>query len=176
MNRWVGLGLTTLFVVGPAFLQAQAQEPSRSAQATSNQQSSPQTRRAARVEQRAKRRHVSKPVNLRRDAERKGFRKVSSLVNFPDFFPGLGALYVKPDTLPYGPFLAFDRKDRQVSTIFMIPMNDFQERKALDFSKLRQGGDHVTMHFNAGHPGVDIPHYHVVVWHVSKAQEKLVAR
>jgi hypothetical protein len=124
---------------------------------------------------RVPRRHVRKP-NMRRDAERGGFRKVSSLVNFPDFFPGLGILYVKPDSLPYGPFLAFDRKDRLISTIYMIPVNDLEQHKGFDFGKLRQQGDHITMHFNAGHPGVDTPHYHVVVWHVSKAEEKLVAR
>jgi hypothetical protein len=27
-----------------------------------------------------------------------------------------------------------------------------------------------------GHPGVPDPHYHIVLWHVSKAQEQLVAK
>jgi hypothetical protein len=36
--------------------------------------------------------------------------------------------------------------------------------------------DHVSIVFNAGHPGVAEPHYHVVLWHVSKAEEKLVAK
>jgi hypothetical protein len=37
------------------------------------------------------------------------YKKVSSLVQLPNFLPGLGTLYVKPDTLPAGPFLAYDR-------------------------------------------------------------------
>ena len=27
--------------------------------------------------------------------------------------------------------------------------------------------DHVDMYYNAGHPGVAEPHYHVVIWYVS---------
>jgi hypothetical protein len=36
--------------------------------------------------------------------------------------------------------------------------------------------DHVSIVFNAGHPGVAEPHYHIVLWHVTKAEEKLVAK
>src|SRR4029078_9767270 len=36
--------------------------------------------------------------------------------------------------------------------------------------------DHVSLYFNAGHPGVPDPHYHVVLWHVPKAKEALVAK
>ena len=35
--------------------------------------------------------------------------------------------------------------------------------------------DHVDVYFNAGHPGVEKPHAHVVLWHVSKADETRVA-
>jgi hypothetical protein len=27
--------------------------------------------------------------------------------------------------------------------------------------------DHVDMYYNAGHPGVPEPHYHVVLWYIS---------
>jgi hypothetical protein len=27
--------------------------------------------------------------------------------------------------------------------------------------------DHVDIQYNAGHPGIAEPHYHVVVWHVT---------
>jgi hypothetical protein len=36
--------------------------------------------------------------------------------------------------------------------------------------------DHVSLYFNAGHPGVEQPHYHIVLWHVSKADEARVAK
>jgi hypothetical protein len=32
------------------------------------------------------------------------------------------------------------------------------------------------MYYNAGHPGVPEPHYHIVLWYVSPAQEQLVAK
>ena len=53
------------------------------------------------------------------------FRKVSELVKLPDFPPGMGTLYVDPKTLPDGPFLAYDHGGRLVSTIYMVPLKDF---------------------------------------------------
>jgi hypothetical protein len=105
------------------------------------------------------------------------YKKVSTLVKLPDFLPGLGTLYVDPKTLPEGPFLAYDHKGRLVSTIYMIPLKDMQDQKA--FARLAAPGgrvDHVSIYYNAGHPGVPVPHYHIVLWHVSPAQEALVAR
>ncbi|MDE1931475.1 MAG: hypothetical protein KGI43_07925 [Alphaproteobacteria bacterium] len=104
------------------------------------------------------------------------YKKVSTLVKLPDFLPGIGVLYVDPKTLPAGPFLAYDHKGKLVSTIYMIPIKDFEAQKA--FSLAAPGGkvDHVSLYFNAGHPGVEEPHYHIVLWHVTKAQESLVAK
>src|SRR5438128_9675972 len=65
------------------------------------------------------RKRTASHFNYRKIAEAKGYKKVSSLVNFPDFFPGLGVVYVVPDTLPAGPFLSFDRRGRLVATIYM---------------------------------------------------------
>ena len=36
--------------------------------------------------------------------------------------------------------------------------------------------DHVDVYFNAGHPGVEKPHAHVVLWHVPEADESRVAQ
>lgn len=122
------------------------------------------------------RRRTAAHVNQRKAAEAKGYRKVSSLVNFPDFFPGLGALYVKPETLPAGPFLSFDHTDRLVATIYMIPIQDINDYKEFDLSGFSGRSDHVTFYFNPGHPGVAMPHYHFVIWHVSKEGEASVAK
>ena len=105
------------------------------------------------------------------------YKKVSELVKLPDFLPGMGTLYVDPKTLPAGPFLAYDREGRLASTIYMIPVEDLQGQKKFD-NLAATGGrvDHVDMHYNAGHPGVEKPHYHVVLWHVSKADEARVAK
>lgn len=105
------------------------------------------------------------------------FKKVSSLVKLPDFIPNLGQLYVDPDTLPAGPFLAYDRDGKLVSTIYMVPLKSLDAHKK--FEDLASPGgdvDHVDLYFNAGHPGVQDPHYHIVLWHVPKADEARVAK
>lgn len=102
------------------------------------------------------------------------YQKVSALVALPEFLPGLGTLYVQPATLPVGPFLAYDRDDRLVSTIYMIPIADIEAQKKFD--DLAVGTENVVdvdMYYNAGHPGVEEPHYHVVLWHVPESDAKL---
>jgi len=96
------------------------------------------------------------------------YKQVSSLVALPDFIPGLGTLYVDPATLPAGPFLAYDRKGKLVSSVYMIPLKDINDHK--EFKNLKVASkkvDHVDMYFNAGHPGVPEPHYHVILWYIS---------
>lgn len=111
-------------------------------------------------------------------AQRQGFKPVSDLVHFPTFFPGLGIIYVKPDTLPLGPFECFDRNKRLVATVYMVPIKDIDDHKTLEAKAPGFAGkiDHTTLYFNAGHPGVEMPHYHVVLWHVTKDQERRVAQ
>jgi hypothetical protein len=102
------------------------------------------------------------------------YRKVSTLVKLPEFIPGLGALYVRPQTLPAGPFLAYDRDNRLVSTIYMILVSDVTARKT--FEHLMVGDDtvrEVDLYYTPGHPGVEAPHYHVVLWHVQAETAKL---
>jgi hypothetical protein len=96
------------------------------------------------------------------------YKMVSSLVPLPDFVPGLGTLYVDPATLPAGPFLAYDHEGKLVSSIYMIPLKDMNSQKAFTGLKAaRERVDHVDIVYNAGHPGVAEPHYHVIVWYVS---------
>jgi hypothetical protein len=105
------------------------------------------------------------------------FQKVSKLVKLPDFVPGLGDLYVDPKTLPAGPFLAYDHDGKIVSTIYMIPIADLEAKKTFNDLPAPGGAvDHVDVYFNAGHPGVEVPHAHVVLWHVPAADEARVAK
>ena len=113
--------------------------------------------------------------NQRETAESKGYKRLSDLVNFPKFFPGLGIIYVKPDNAPAGPYLCFDRKDRLVATVYMIPVKDIDDHKTVDAAGVTGPVDHVSFYFNPGHPGMDMPHYHFVIWHVSKKDEARVA-
>ena len=99
------------------------------------------------------------------------YKKVSTLVALPDFVPGLGVLYVDPGTLPAGPFLAYDKQGNLVSSVYMIPVKDITAHKAFDnLGAAKEKVDHVDMYYNAGHPGVAEPHYHVVVWYVPAQQ------
>lgn len=105
------------------------------------------------------------------------YKKVSTLVALPDFVPGLGTLYVDPATLPAGPFLAYDHQGGLVSSIYMIPLKDMNAQKP--FSGLaiaRELADHVDIVFNAGHPGVAEPHYHVIVWYIPAQRAAQLAR
>jgi len=102
------------------------------------------------------------------------YQKVSDLVPLPSFIPGMGELFVQPKTLPAGPFLAYDRKGQLVSTIYMVPLS--QMERQTPFSDLAVGDPRtlkVDMMYNAGHPGVAEPHYHVVLWHVSPERAEL---
>jgi peptidoglycan hydrolase-like protein with peptidoglycan-binding domain len=99
------------------------------------------------------------------------FKKVSSLVQMPDFVSGLGTLYVDPTTLPQGPFLAYDRQGNLVSSVYMLPVRDLRARKSFnDLAVAHAKTDHVDVYANNGHPGVPDPHYHVVLWYISREQ------
>jgi hypothetical protein len=99
------------------------------------------------------------------------YKKVSSLVPLPEFIPGLGTLYVDPKTLPVGPFLAYDRGGRLVGSVYMVPVKDIEAKKGFrDLGIAKEKADHVDISYNAGHPGVPEPHYHVIVWYVSPDQ------
>ena len=105
------------------------------------------------------------------------YKKVSALVTLPDFVPGLGTLYVDPATLPAGPFLAYDHQGHLVSSIYMIPLKDMNAQKAFTGLKIaRANADHVDIVFNAGHPGVAEPHYHMIVWYVSAERAAQLAK
>src|SRR5437016_6648449 len=105
------------------------------------------------------------------------YKKVSTLVPLPDFIPGLGTLYVDPATLPAGPFLAYDHQGHLVSSIYMIPLKDMNAQKAFNDLKVAHArADHVDIVFNAGHPGVAEPHYHVIVWYVSPQRAAQLAK
>ena len=102
------------------------------------------------------------------------YKQVSTLVKLPAFLPGLGSLYVDPTTLPAGPFAAYDKGGQLVSSIYMIPLAQMNDKAK--FASLAVAGaktHSVDIYYNAGHPGVAEPHYHVTLWHVDPASAKL---
>lgn len=105
------------------------------------------------------------------------YKKVSSLVKLPDFIPGIGTLYVDPATLPAGPFLAYDHEGHLASSVYMVPLKEIEAHKTLsDLKVAKEKVDHVDMYYNAGHPGVPEPHYHVVLWYVSPEKAASLAK
>lgn len=105
------------------------------------------------------------------------YKEVSTLVPLPNYLPGLGTLYVDPTTLPAGPFLAYDHQGRLVSSIYMIPLKSMNDQKAfMDLKAAHEKVDHVDFVYNAGHPGVPEPHYHVIVWYISAQQAAGLAK
>ncbi len=116
------------------------------------------------------------PADIAQSPPSGEFQAVSELVALPDFLPGLGQLFVDPATLPAGPFLAYDRDGDLVSTIYMIPVKDLNpDTRFEDLSAPGGNVDHLDVYFNAGHPGVEEPHAHVVLWHIDAAGEARVA-
>ncbi|GGF82334.1 hypothetical protein GCM10011402_38660 [Paracoccus acridae] len=102
------------------------------------------------------------------------FQKVSELVTLPDFLPGLGTLYVDPATLPAGPFLGYDHDGKLSATIYMTPLEDLEGGQAFDDLALgRDSVASVDIYHNAGHPGVEKPHVHVVLYHDADAKARL---
>ena len=80
--------------------------------------------------------------------------------------------YRHPATLPAGPFLAYDRDGKLAATIYMPPLSIMTGEYTFD--NLNSSGamvDHVDMYYNGGHPGVEEPHYHIVLWHIPADQE-----
>ena len=117
------------------------------------------------------------PAAVAKSPPEGAYRQVSKLVKLPDFLPGMGQLFVDPASLPAGPFLAYDRDGALVSTTYMIPVSDLKPDKRFDDLAAPGGSvDHVDVYFNAGHPGVESPHAHVVLWHVPSADEARVAK
>jgi hypothetical protein len=102
-----------------------------------------------------------------------GFQKVSTLVALPEYLPGLGTLYVEPKTLPAGPFLAYNKQGKLVSSIYMIPLKEMDAHKNFEDLGVAKGmvPQRVELYFNAGHPGVPEPHYHVILWYVGEDEE-----
>ena len=101
------------------------------------------------------------------------YKKVSTLVPLPDYIPGLGTLYVNPKTLPAGPFLAYNKQGKLVSTVYMIPLKDIDAHKKFEDLGVAKDmkPERVELYYNAGHPGVPEPHYHIILWYVGEDEE-----
>ncbi len=100
--------------------------------------------------------------------------QVSDVLPLPEFIPGLGVLFVDPATLPAGPFLAYDHAGNLSATVYMTPLEELRNGTAYDGLGI---GSHtvssVDIYYNGGHPGVEKPHAHVVLFHDAEARGRL---
>lgn len=102
------------------------------------------------------------------------YKLVSDLVALPSFLPGMGKLYVDPATLPAGPFLAYDRNDKLVSTVYMIPLDEMNNKQEFtDLVVADSPVQSVDITYNPGHPGVNEPHYHITLYHLDPREAAL---
>jgi hypothetical protein len=83
----------------------------------------------------------------------------------PDYIPGQGTLYVKPWTVPVGPFLAYDKEGHLVSTMYMVPIKDLRAHRDFEDLAVAPGmkPQRVQLYYQDAHPGVAEAHYHVVL-------------
>jgi len=70
---------------------------------------------------------------------------------------------------PAGPAAAYDGKGRLVATIYTVPVRELAGR-GLEDLRAPQTIDHVAIYLAASNPDVPLPHYHVVLWHVSQSE------
>mgnify|MGYP001201905967 CR=1 FL=1 len=100
--------------------------------------------------------------------------QVSDVLPLPEFIPGLGTLFVDPETLPAGPFLSYDHAGKLSATVYMTPLEELENGTA--YEGLAIGSHTVSsaeVYYNAGHPGVDKPHAHIVLYHDGDARTRL---
>lgn len=68
-----------------------------------------------------------------------------------------------------GPAAAYDSKGRLVATVYTVPVRELTGR-GLENLWAPQAIDHVAIYLAGSHPDVPLPHYHVVLWHVSQSE------
>jgi hypothetical protein len=82
-----------------------------------------------------------------------------------------GLKRIEGDVLtPQGPFAAYDRNGRLVATIYTVAMRDLADRGLDDLVATGRRIDHVAIYSIPAFPDVPHPQYHVVLWHVSRAE------
>lgn len=70
-----------------------------------------------------------------------------------------------------GPFAAYDTKGRMVATVFTVAMRELAEIGFEQRAPAARPVDHVAIYPVAGIPDVPEPQYHLVLWHVTRAEE-----
>ena len=86
--------------------------------------------------------------------------------------PGLVRIEGDFSRRPAGPFSGFDQAGRRVATIYVVSMRDLAQRGMDDLRAEGLPIDHVDIYPIDSTPDVPEPTYHVVLWHLSRAQAR----
>ena len=82
-----------------------------------------------------------------------------------EHLPGIARI----EQVPGGPASAYDAKGRLVATVYTVPVRELTGR-GLEGLRASQAINHVAIYLAGSHPDVPLPHYHVVLWHVSQSE------
>jgi len=83
-----------------------------------------------------------------------------------------GLVRIESDGTMRGPMTAFDQAGHRVATIYVVSMRDLSQNGV---DNLRGDGlaiDHVDIYPFSSVPDIPEPTYHVVLWHLSRAQAR----
>jgi hypothetical protein len=86
--------------------------------------------------------------------------------------PGLVRIEGDSSTRPAGPFSGFNRASRRVATIYIVTMRELAQRGIDDLRAEGLPIDHVDIYPVDSMPDVPEPTYHVVLWHLTRAEAR----
>ncbi|MBI1734825.1 MAG: BON domain-containing protein [Candidatus Rokubacteria bacterium] len=84
--------------------------------------------------------------------------------------PGLRRIEGDPVARPRGPWAAYDAAGRLVATIYTVSMPELAQQGLEDVRPVGGAVDHVAIYPLVAHDDVPQPQYHIVLWHVSRAE------
>ena len=87
-----------------------------------------------------------------------------------DRLPGIRRIDGDPVATPRGPWAAYDGGDRLVATIYTVAMPQLAQNGLEDLRAMGGAVDHVSIYPLAAHGDVPEAQYHIVLWHVSRAE------
>jgi hypothetical protein len=84
-----------------------------------------------------------------------------------EWLPGVARVDPGP---PGGPDLAHDAQGRLLATVYVVSARDLVDRDAATLRAAGRPIDHVSVFALVGRPELPVPHYAVVLWHVSEPE------
>lgn len=115
--------------------------------------------------------HAGTSASIKTDGRREVWTRTSGHPHpLLTLLPGL--VRIESDGTMRGPMAAFDQAGHRVATIYVVSMRDLAQN---GIDNLRAEGlpiDHVDIYPFLSVPDIPEPTYHVVLWHLSRAQAR----